>query len=457
MSYQSYKYGSNGIHNSCHQDTFLELIYHSFKRHFDCSPNTKLTEGLKQLIEAFVLREKGKFHESKMTLWKWLRDKTESGFTYYAYGKEASLISIIYRLLESMPGELRDTFSIKTNYSYTCGIDKSHNSCRSYTHSVFPISSDDVLETHLFLKSNDFDVIQVIQHKLTLNNFTPASKCSVLTKIDASDICTTDSDCTVIHNPNTCGATLLCSTSVTNTPDIFFVGYTHNSSKGYTPNLDKENTNIEVNNCTYRLSGIVYLKSHHYWCEVYSTQKHFKKGWFAHNGLWNNGKATFVGLKPLILEKESLYLLMFEQIKTKHPTILSDPCVTFYKSIHPNNQEIIKEIVQQHKCLLSLSDNKAKLANIKAILQYHNIPIKSNMKIADLSDLLLQHCNTTTTVPITFVSDCSIDNYTEASKRDNFIQHELADFVPVTFINDSNMNTLQVQTGEDISETINLK
>ena len=149
MSYQSYKYGSNGIHNSCHQDTFLELIYHSFKRHFDGSLNTKLTEGLKQLLEAFVLREKGKFHESKMTLWKWLRDKTESGFTYYAYGKEASLISIIYRLLESMPGELRDTFSIKTNYSYTCGNDKSHNSCRSFTHSVFPISTDDVLETHL--------------------------------------------------------------------------------------------------------------------------------------------------------------------------------------------------------------------------------------------------------------------------------------------------------------------
>ena len=252
MSYQLYKYGSNGIHNSCHQDTFLELIYHSFKRQFDCSLNTKLTEGLKQLLEAFVLREKGKFHESKMTLWKWLRDKTESGFTYYAYGKEASLISIICRLLESMPGELRDPFSIKTNYSYTCGNDKSHNSCRSFTHSVFPISTDDVLETHLFLNSNDFDVIQVIKHKLTLNDFTTASKCSVLTKIDGNDICTSDSECTVNYNPNTCGATLLGSTSVTNTPDIFFVGYTHNSSKGYTPNLGKGNTTIEVNNCTYR-------------------------------------------------------------------------------------------------------------------------------------------------------------------------------------------------------------
>ena len=137
---------------------------------------------------------------------------------------------------------------------------KAHNSCRSFTHSVFPISTDDVLETHLFLNSNDFDVIQVIKHKLTLNDFTPASKCSVLTKIDGNDICTSDSECTVNYNPNTCGATLLGSTSVTNTPDIFFVGYTHNSSKGSTPNLGKGNTTIEVNNCTYRLSGIVYLK-----------------------------------------------------------------------------------------------------------------------------------------------------------------------------------------------------
>ena len=31
LSYQSYKYGSNGIHNSCHQDTFLEMTYHGFQ------------------------------------------------------------------------------------------------------------------------------------------------------------------------------------------------------------------------------------------------------------------------------------------------------------------------------------------------------------------------------------------------------------------------------------------
>lgn len=65
--YQSYNYGSNGIHNSYHQDTFLELTYYSFKRHFNCSPNIDLKEGLTALFDSFVLREQRKFHESKMT------------------------------------------------------------------------------------------------------------------------------------------------------------------------------------------------------------------------------------------------------------------------------------------------------------------------------------------------------------------------------------------------------
>ena len=114
ISYQSYKYGSNGIHNSCHQDTLLKITYHSFKRHFNCPPDVNLKDGLTALLNSFVLKEKGKFHESKMTLWRWLRDKTANGHTYYAYGKEAALDSIIHRLLESMPDELLDKFSIKT-------------------------------------------------------------------------------------------------------------------------------------------------------------------------------------------------------------------------------------------------------------------------------------------------------------------------------------------------------
>ena len=75
-----------------------------------------MSQGLTALLNSFVLREKGKFHDSKMSLWKWLRDKTLNGHTYYAYGKEAALDSIIYRLLESMPEDLQQKFSLKTNY-----------------------------------------------------------------------------------------------------------------------------------------------------------------------------------------------------------------------------------------------------------------------------------------------------------------------------------------------------
>ncbi|KAJ7371880.1 hypothetical protein OS493_022601 [Desmophyllum pertusum] len=446
-SYQSYKYGSNGIHNSCHQDTFLEFTYHAFKRHFNCPSNSTLGEGLTQLLDSFVLRENDKFHESKMKLWRWLRDNTTNGHTYYAYGKEASLDSIIYRLLEAMPDEIKDRFSIKTTYSQACSANSGHNSCRNFTHSVLPISTGDVLDKHLFLNSQEFDVIQVIKHKLTLYNFVGSSKCSVQVN-DNSSYTTADSDCSIIPNPTTCGAMLQQSTTVINTPDIFFVGYTHNPTKGCTPSLDKENNFsciMEINNCTYRISGIVYLKSHHYWCEVYSTQKKVKSGWFVYNGLWNNGKATFVGPRPLFLEKESLYLLMFEKIMTNHSTNKPGVSTTFYKPIHANNNDIIKDIIYKHKTMLSLSDNKVKLDNIKAILLYHNISIPPNMKLADLKDLLLHHCNTTMTMPITFVSDCSIENYTAAPEKDHSIKHEQTTCVPVTFINDSMINLVKTQ------------
>ena len=455
-NYQSYKYGSNGIHNSCHQDTFLELTYHAVKRHLNCPSNSNLGEGLKQLLDAFVLRENEKFHESKMKLWRWLRDSTTNGHTYYAYGKEASLNSIIYRILETMPDEIKDRFSIKVNYSKACSANGGHNSCGNFTYSVFPISTDDVLDTHKLLDLQEFDVIEVIKHKLTLDNFVGSSKCSVLVDDNAMFTSTTNSDCAIIPNPITCDAVLQQSTIVINKPDVFFVEYTHNTTKKCTPALNKECI-IKINNCTYRLSGIVYLKSHHYWCEVYSTQNKCKSGWYVHNGLWNNGKATFVGPRPLFMEKETLHLLMFEKLITSanNPVFST----TFYKPVDSDANNIIKDIIHKHKDLLSLSDNKVKLENIKAILLYHNISVLPNMKLADLKDLLLQHCNTSVTVPITFVSDCSIEKYTVASEMEQSSKHEQSKCIPVTFISDSIVDLVKTQgpKNDKYCETESLK
>ena len=40
-------------------------------------------------------------------------------------------------------------------------------------------------------------------------------------------------------------------------------------------------------------------------------------------------------------------------------------------------------------------------------------------------------CNTTMTMPITFVSDCSTETYTEAKEREQSRKHEQATFVPI--------------------------
>ena len=117
-----------------------------------------------------------------MNLWRWLRDNTIHGHTYYAYGKEAALDSIIYRLTETMPNHLKERFAFKTNYAQACAnVNGSHNSCRNYTHSVFPVSTNDVLDNHFLLKSQEFiNIVKVIQRKLTLTIFVGLSKSSVL-------------------------------------------------------------------------------------------------------------------------------------------------------------------------------------------------------------------------------------------------------------------------------------
>ena len=99
----------------------------------------------------------------------------------------------------------------------------------------------------------------------------------------------------------------------------------------------------------------------------------------------------------------------------------------------PTVQMIIKQIIEVHRNLLMLRDNKASRTNIMAILQHYNIPTqKSNKKIVDQNELLLKHCHSFLSVPITFVPDCSIENYSEApeQKKSTLPDKQLNEFVP---------------------------
>ena len=63
---------------------------------------------------------------------------------------------------------------------------------------------------------------------------------------------------------------------------------------------------------------------------------------------------------------------MFEKIKSNNHANNDGVSTTFYRPIHSNNNEIMKDIINKHKVLLSLPDNKVKLDNIRAILHYRD-------------------------------------------------------------------------------------
>ena len=69
----------------------------------------------------------------------------------------------------------------------------------------------------------------------------------------------------------------------------------------------------------------------------------------------------------------------------------------------------------------------------------------SNFKLAGLKDLLLQHCNTTMTMPVTFVSDCGTETCTEAKEKEHCRKHEQATCVPITFIDGAMINLIKTQ------------
>ena len=49
------------------------------------------------------------------------------------------------------------------------------------------------------------------------------------------------------------------------------------------------------------------------------------------------------------------------------------------------------------------------------------------------------------TMPITFVSDCGNETYTEAKEREQSRKHEPATCVPITLIDDAMINLIKTQ------------
>ena len=89
------------------------------------------------------------------------------------------------------------------------------------------------------------------------------------------------------------------------------------------------------------------------------------------------------------------------------------------------------------------------MENIKLILQFHNVQVPPHLKIDDLRDMLLVHCNTTkSTFPVCFVPDSemphiSVDTASEKCHEELETNEELDSdkkYVPISFVSDSIIN-----------------
>ena len=151
-----------------------------------------------------------------------------------------------------------------------------HNSVRSTIHYVFPVCAD-ANSAHFFPNGYDFDIIKVIELKLTTTTVPGTLKCSCILQ-DNNSASDSDSDCILLEEPKKCQAPVIKFSKVTNATKIFFVSYIVNPGTKKFPKITE--STITINECRYRLSGIVYLNSSHFWCEVYSCQRNYKKGWY---------------------------------------------------------------------------------------------------------------------------------------------------------------------------------
>jgi len=410
IAYQSYTWGSGGLGNSCYQDTILEFLYHPFRRQIQLNSSNS-GKGMCVLDECFRLREEGKYIDSKLRLWKWLRDETDNGHIYYPFGRSASIIGIFFRLIENSAELFTLNFRITEKIATVCTLQpQKHTRRRTKHHVIFPLTDDDLLREHVSA-DHKYKINVVVEHLLTrTDQLLTSSWCgNVIFENNPEKPSPTISEITH-EKAHFCNGKNIITSQVQGNPKFFFVMRTVTSA--YIPNL---NGHINLANSTYKLTGIVYFNGMHYWCEVLSTQLGYKKGWFFYDGMVKGGKAEYVGETPQCKQSQCVHILLYEQCSTN---------TNIYGMTHLYEQDKLTSIISSYRLVLNLSDTKIKIQNLKAVLKHKGISFPMSAKLEDLKAMLLHapessHCTPRNTPNTPHTSTSSeVDMTTPPSTKD---------------------------------------
>ena len=336
QEYQSFVWGSNGVRNSCFLDSFLEVLFHIWMR-----------QGIKvlpeELEESLVQRRNKNFHQSKMTLWTFLKDHAINRYDRFDFGEMAAVTAVIDSMYENIPHHERSKYYLLNETRTKCLTNDQHNKQRL---SIYPFVYlyRKYINFNFIDESNTFDMCSLVEYCL-------------------NDNCVENSTCQVCQKQQS------VTIKVTNNPTFFVVEVQQDTASKIKPIL--KCTNITVNSYQYDLAGIIYYSSDHFWTQHFVNEEGLQAGYYYYNDLKYKGKGKFLSKSVKNLTPEKVHLLIFEQAKhTKEDGTAS--------SI--GESQVIKALIEKAHAKKIVRSNKPIKENLATLLDYAAIRCEGFMK-----------------------------------------------------------------------------
>lgn len=111
------------------------------------------------------------------------------------------------------------------------------------------------------------------------------------------------------------GGKLLQTSSVVNEPFLIAIELDKGKTRPVQPGLSSK-LHLNLGKHKYDLSAIICHHNHHFWCEVFVSDKRYKEGLYLYHDMWNKGRAEYIGKHPQVKTPSHMYILLFEKSQT---------------------------------------------------------------------------------------------------------------------------------------------
>ena len=332
---QSFVNSSGNVGNSCYVDTILEGLFQAMTRHE--------IGGMNRTVQSsFEHWQRGELHQAKMLAWSLAAKRTDGEVVI---GKEGSTATFYTALAETFCPKL----SVHREVIWTCNVHLEHTR-QAIQQICMPWLQQKHISLHM-LHDGHVDFGAWLSHTLTSNDL-ERSGCQ----------------------PECPGVSVM-SSQVISLPDIFAVELELPLEKRNLPCI--EHVSINISGSKFDVAAVIQFKRRHFWGEFFVNKEGYEKGFYLHDGLKNNGRATFVGKKPSLPIHGYMHVVILERANQQTASCL----------LHSS---IISKMLSEAFLLGIITSKKDLVQNLREVADFCHLKHQSLLK-GELVDLLI--CN----------------------------------------------------------------